>query len=247
VYAAQVEEMDTAIGRLMGALREMGQERNTLVLFFSDNGGAAERPVSTLDGAKLGTRDSYEGYAIDGAHVSSAPFRKTKKFTHEGGIASPLVAYWPAGIPASLHGTLNREPAHVIDLMATCLELAGAGLPPAWNGNRTPPLEGISIVPTLSGRPLARPQPMFWEHEGHRAVRDGNLKLVASHGDPWELYDLAADRTETTDLAAARPGDVRRLVATYEAWARRAGVRPWTTLGPAAGQTGAKAKKKAAP
>jgi arylsulfatase len=232
VYAAQVEELDTAIGRLMTALRESGEEQNTLVLFLSDNGGAAERPVKTIDGASLGSRDSYEGYAIDGAHVSSAPFRKTKKFSHEGGIATPMIAYWPAGIAESRHGKLVRDPGHVIDIMATCLDLAGAQLPTEWDDAKTAPAEGISIAPTFEGAPLERSRPLFWEHEGHRAVRDGNWKLVASFDQPWELYDLAADRTELNDLAAATPDVVKRLTAAYDEWTKRVGVLPWTKLPP---------------
>jgi arylsulfatase len=106
VYAAQVEEMDDGIGRVLAALRQSGRETNTLILFLSDNGGAAEDPNRSLPGARLGTRESYEGYGIGGAHVSSGPFRKTKKFAHEGGIASPLIVHWPAGIAKSRRGRL---------------------------------------------------------------------------------------------------------------------------------------------
>lgn len=229
VYAAQVEEMDTAIGRLISAIRETDGTDNTLILFFSDNGGAAERPVKTIEGAKLGTRESYEGYDLDGAHVSSAPFRKTKKFTHEGGIATPLLASWPDGIDSSLQGGFNHEIGHITDLMATVLELAGAEIP---TGAETLPPEGISLAPTFTGRPLTRTNPIFWEHEGHRAVRDGRWKIVSSHGDSWELYDLEADRTECVDLASTLPDVLKRLAAAYLSWAERTGVLPWTTLPP---------------
>ncbi len=235
VYAAQVEEMDTAIGRLMTALRESGQEQNTLVLFLSDNGGAAERPVKTIGNAPAGSRDHYEGYAIDGAHVSSAPFRKTKKFSHEGGISTPLIAHWPARIPEKLHGQLVKDPGHVIDLMATSLELAATEMPGKWNGAPTTPIEGISLTPSFSGKSLGRQKPIFWEHEGHRAVREGNWKLVASFNQPWELYDLANDRTELNDLATASPDIVQRLSAAYDSWTKHAGVLPWTQL-PAPGR-----------
>jgi arylsulfatase len=243
VYAAQIEEMDTSVGRLLAALRETGADQNTLVLFFSDNGGAAERPVKTLDQAALGTRDSYEGYAIDGAHLSSAPFRKTKKYTHEGGISSPCIAWWPAGISAERRGQWITTPGHVIDIMPTCLELAGAALPAEHGGGRTTPLAGVSLAPLLAGRTVARPQPLFWEHEGHRAVRDGQWKLVSTFGGPWELYDVVADRTELNDLAAKFPDRVRDLSARYDAWAKTAGVLPWTNLPPAAGGKGGKKKQ----
>jgi arylsulfatase A-like enzyme len=227
VYAAQVEEMDAAIGRLMEALDKSGQADNTLVMFFSDNGGAAERPVKTMPGAPLGSRDSYEGYAVDGAHLSSAPFRKTKKFTHEGGVSSPLVVSWPAGIPAAQRGSWASAPGHVIDLMPTCLELAGATFPARWREQPTAPVQGVSLVPSLRGLPMARTAPLFWEHEGHRAVRDGNWKLVASNNQPWELYDLAAERTEMNDLAAQHPEIVTRLAEAYGGWAKAVGVKPW--------------------
>jgi arylsulfatase A-like enzyme len=232
VYAAQVEEMDTAIGRIVSFLRDTGQEENTLILFFSDNGGAAERPVKTMDGAEFGSRESYEGYGLPGAHVSSAPFRKTKKYAHEGGIASPLIVYWPRGVDPSLHGKLSREPGHVIDIMATCLDLAGARAPRQWNAQKTTPLEGVSLAPTFHGKKVKRAQPIFWEHEGHRAVRDGKWKIVSTFGEPWELYDLEADRTELNNLAETQASLVKRLSAKYDAWARRAGVLPWTNLPP---------------
>ena len=230
VYAAQVEEMDASIGRLLATLRETGQEKNTLILFFSDNGGAAERPVKTIAGAPLGSREHYEGYAIDGAHVSSAPFRKTKKFTHEGGISSPLIAYWPAGIPAERHGRWVTDPGHIIDIMATCLDVAGATWPRDWKGERPTAVQGISLAPTFAGRNLDRADPLFWEHEGHRAVRHGDWKLVASFNEPWELYNLATDRTEMTNQASAHPEMVQRLSANYTSWAAAAGVKPWRVL-----------------
>jgi arylsulfatase len=244
IYAAQIEEMDASVGRVLAVLRETGAAGNTLVLFFSDNGGAAERPVKTIGAAAPGSRGHYEGYAIDGAHVSSAPFRKTKKFTHEGGIASPLIAWWPAGIAADRRGRWETAPAHVVDVMATCLDLAGTALPATLAGTRTVPVAGVSLAPTFTGRPLVRSQPLFWEHEGHRAVRDGDWKLVATHGGPWELYDLAADRTESRDLAAAQPGRVRALAARYDAWAAAAQVRPWITLPPAAGKAATQKKTR---
>jgi arylsulfatase A-like enzyme len=186
--------------------------------------------VKTIAGAPLGSREHYEGYAIDGAHVSSAPFRKTKKFSHEGGISSPLIAYWPAGIPAARNGQWVTAPSHIIDIMATCLEIAGATLPPAWNGGRPTAVQGVSLAPTFAGRTLERAEPLFWEHEGHRAVRDGDWKLVASFNEPWELYNLATDRTEMTNLAGTHPEIAQRLSALYTSWAARAGVKPWRVL-----------------
>lgn len=231
IYAAQVEEMDQGIGRVLEALKVTGGETNTLVLFLSDNGGAAEDPNRSLRSAVPGMRESYEGYGLAGAHVSSAPFRKTKKFTHEGGIAAPLIVYWPAGLHPSLRGKLTPTVGHLIDLLPTCLEVAGADFPKQRNGTPTLPPEGISLAPEFGAIGAAsRPRPLFWEHEGQRAVRDGKWKLVAAFNEPWELYDLDADRTESTNLAALRPGQVRKLAAQYEAWAHRIGVKPWPVL-----------------
>jgi len=232
VYAAQVEELDTAIGRVMTALRESGQETNTIVLFFSDNGGAAERPVKTITNAPLGSQDSFEGYALEGAHVSCTPLRRTKSFVHEGGISSPLIIHWPAGIGASRDGTLVNDPVHIIDMMASFVDLAGATFPSEWNGGKTTPLEGISLGPSFAGKELHRPNPLFWEHEGNHAVLDGKWKLVAERNDAWELYDLEADRTESQNLAAEQPDRAKRLFETYEAWTKRTGVKPWPDAKP---------------
>ncbi len=230
IYAAQLEEMDRGVGRVLEALRQAGQETNTLVLFTSDNGGAAEDPNRSLPGSILGSRESYEGYGLGGAHVSSGPFRKTKKFTHEGGISGPLIASWPAGIPHSRGGALADVPSHLIDLMPTCMEVARAKFPKQWNGQSALPPEGISLVSFFKGKHAEnrdRKTPLFWEHEGQRAVRVGNWKLVASHNEPWELYDLKADRTELNNLAASLPRLVDKLIREYDAWAVRSGVRPW--------------------
>ena len=229
-YAALIEEMDHGIGRVLEALRKSGRADNTLVMFLSDNGGASEDPNRSLPGARLGTRESYKGYGLAGAHVSSSPFRKTKRFTHEGGIASPLIIRWPAGLAASRHGQLVRETCHLIDLLPTCLDLAGAAFPQHCNGAPTTPLEGVSLTPVFLGKPLRRGAPLFWEHEGHRAVRDGKWKLVASFNEPWELFDMEADRVESYDLSQSQPEIARNLASRYEEWARRAGVKPWPVL-----------------
>lgn len=236
IYAAQVEEMDQGIGRVLEALKVTGRETNTLVLFLSDNGGAAEDPNRSLRSAVPGTRESYEGYGLAGAHVSSAPFRMTKKFTHEGGIAAPLIVYWPAGLHPSLRGKLTPTVGHLIDLLPTCLDVAGADFPKQRNGTPTLPPEGISLVSEFSAIGTAsRSRPLCWEHEGQRAVRDGKWKLVAAFNEPWELYDLDADRTESTNLAPSHPELARELGAQYEAWAHRVGVKPWLVLSPAGG------------
>jgi arylsulfatase len=227
VYAAQVEELDAGIGRFLSTLRETGLESNTVVMFFSDNGGAAERPVKTISKAALGTQDSYEGYDLEGAHVSCAPLRRTKSFAHEGGISSPLIVRWPAGIASERNGMLVKDVVHIMDIMPSCIELAGARRPDKWGGGPAVALEGESLAPTFAGKAPKRSGPLCWEHEGNRALLDGKWKLVGERGDAWELYDLESDRTESHNLAEAQPERVRELAGRYEAWMRRAGVLPW--------------------
>jgi arylsulfatase A-like enzyme len=179
-------------------------------------------------GVMPGAADTYHGYGEAWANVSNTPFREYKHWTHEGGISTPLIAHWPQGIPASRHGALEPQPAHLIDLMATCIDLAAATYPTEYAGQPIIPVEGVSLKPALAGENLARKQPIFWEHEGNRAVRDGQWKLVAKGAQgPWELYDMTADRTETHDLSATLPARVKTMAAQWEAYARRAQVIPW--------------------
>ncbi|MBM3867050.1 MAG: arylsulfatase, partial [Verrucomicrobia bacterium] len=188
----------------------------------------------------------YVAYGEAWANVSNTPFREYKHWVHEGGISSPLIAHWPAGIPAARRNALEAQPAHLIDLMATLLDVAGARYPAEYRGERLTPLEGVSLVPAFSGRPLGRKQPLFWEHEGNRAVRDGRWKLVAKDPTgPWELYDLEADRTETHDLAAREPARVRELAAAWDTWARRAQVIPWIWGPPHGAPKAGKGKQQA--
>jgi len=217
-------------------------------------------PKQTRDGFPMrqgygvlpGAADTYHGYGEAWANVSNTPFRQYKHWVHEGGISTPLIAHWPAGIPAERHNALEAQPAHLIDLMATCVDLAGAAYPREHRGRAIRPMEGVSLRPALLGRRLERNEPLFFEHEGNRAVRDGKWKLVAKGPrGPWELYDMEADRTETHDLAAEQPDRVEQMADAWETWARRAQVIPWI-WGPPYGEPEApapakKAKKKAKP
>lgn len=192
------------------------------------------RPRQTRDGRFVrhgpgvmpGPADTYVAYGRQWANVSNTPFREYKHWVHEGGISTPLIVHWPEGIPAARRGQLEQQPGHLIDIMATCVELAGTAYPAEYRGTKIKPLEGVSLLPALAGKRLNRPQPLFWEHEGNRAIRDGKWKLVAKEGRPWELYDLEADRTEMNNLAAAQPAQVRKMAAQWDAWAARANVLP---------------------
>ncbi len=183
-------------------------------------------PVRQGYGVMPGPADTYIAYGRDWANVSNTPFREYKHWVHEGGISTPLIAHWPRGIRNQ--GELRSDPGHLIDLMATAIDLAGATYPGERNGVKTHPPEGTSLRAAFDGRPLNRPQPIFFEHEGNRAVRDGQWKLVAKGPvGQWELYDMATDRTEMNDLATTHPDKLHELVSKWEAWADRAFVVPW--------------------
>lgn len=226
VYAAQTEHLDRDIGRLLDEIKKLGAEENTVVIFLSDNGGAAEDPNGGDKSVPIGDRDSWRGYARPWATVSNTPWRRHKVTAYEGGISTPLIVRWPAGSQAAKDGTLVRNPAHVIDLLPTFLELAGA------KNLAANKLEGESITAMLKGNAGNPNRTFSWEHEGFRAIRDGNWKLVeaAAPDSEWELFDMGADRIESHDLAAAHPEIVRDLKAKYDRWAARCGVIDHTLL-----------------
>jgi arylsulfatase len=185
-------------------------------------------PVRQGYGVLPGAADTYIAYGQAWASVSNTPLREYKHWVHEGGISTPLVAHWPQGLGSDRRGQLETQPAHLIDIMVTCVELAKATYPTKRDGRTTVPLEGVSLTPTFAGKQLQRTQPLFFEHEGNRAVRDGQWKLVAKGpAGAWELYDMQADRTEMHNLAANHPQRVASMAAQWEAWAKRAAVLPW--------------------
>jgi arylsulfatase len=175
-----------------------------------------------------GSDDVWQSYGVPWANVSDTPFLLYKHFTHEGGIASPLIAHWPAVIKQA--GSVSRQFGHVTDIMPTFLEIAGAKHPETYQGHSILPLEGKSLLPVLEGRTRPDSSPTFWEHEGNRAVRLQQWKLVARRGEEWELYNTAADRTEQNNLASAHPNKVKEMSDLYDAWAKRCNVQPFDTL-----------------
>lgn len=175
-----------------------------------------------------GGPDTYHGYGLAWANASNTPFRQYKHWVHEGGISSPLVAHWPNGIDEKLNGKTDDQPTHLIDLMATCVDLGKATYPKKVEGREIVPLQGVSIAPAFSGRKINRPNPIFWEHEGNRAIRIGKWKLVAKGArGAWELYDIDEDRTELNDLSEKQPGRAKEMANLWEAWAIEAKAKPW--------------------
>ncbi len=186
------------------------------------------RPVRSGPNVMPGPADSYVAYGRSWANVSDTPFREYKHWVHEGGISTPLIAHWPKGIPATRNGKLETEPGHLVDLMATCVDLSGAKYPTEYNGEKIHPLAGVSLQPAFTDKSLGRPAPIYWEHEGNRALREGQWKVVAKGpGGPWELYDMKNDRTESHDLAAAQPARVKEMTERWETWAQKNEVLPW--------------------
>ncbi len=223
VYAAMIESIDRNVGRLVDGLRERGELDNTLIVFLSDNGGNAESgPNGRTDGdGAIGSPDSDVFLGQSWATLNNTPFRRYKHHTHEGGIATPLILSWPNKTAAAERATLDAEPIHVIDVMATALAASGAAYPTEFHGHTIEPYEGVSLLPALEGKTIARTNPILFEHEGNKALREGKWKIVTNGGGPWELYDMQADRTELHDLAAEQPDRVKQMAAEWEAMAER--------------------------
>jgi len=256
VYAAMIDHLDQGVGQILEALEKKGELGNTLIFFLSDNGGEdlehrhgeignsgkpwnimAYVPLKTRDGRDVlagdipgimpGPDDTYQGYG-QWANLSNTPFRKYKTYVHEGGISTPFIVHWPAGILATRNEWRN-QPAHIIDIMPTCLEVAGVTYPSEFQRYSITPVEGLSLVPVFDNKPSGH-KTLFWEHEGNRAVRKGKWKLVSEFPEGWELYDLEADRTELNNLAGEYPDKVKELEKLYNDWAKRCNVVPWSEM-----------------
>jgi len=231
IYAAMVDRVDQNIGRVLQRLEEQGKLDNTLILFLADNGACAESPkVNNVDpNAPLGSVASYVSYGQNWASVGNTPLRKWKQDSFEGGIATPLVVHWPAGLKPQ--PGWNREPVHLIDIMPTVLAVSGAKYPGGAKAAKVPPPDGVSLLPAFAGQAVARPRPLFFQFGRGTAIRDGQWKLVRQ-GAAWELYDLATDRTETRDLAAKRPDLVKQMDAAWRAWWKDCMGKDWAGTAP---------------
>jgi arylsulfatase len=214
IYAAMIDRMDRETGRVLEQIRKMGALENTIVFFLSDNGSSAEMMVRG-DGhdpdAAHGSASTFLTLGPGWSTMANTPFRRHKTWTHEGGISTPLVVQWPKGIAAQ--GELRTTPGHLIDLVPTILELAGAPVPKPPGA---PPAPGRSLVPAFAKDVLAPHESLWWMHEGNRALRVGDWKITALKTGPWELYDLSKDRAESHDLAAEKPEKLRELSELWE-------------------------------
>ena len=237
VYAAQVSGLDQSVGKIIDVLKETGRYENTLILFLSDNGACAE-PNEEAFGkswmnpdAPLGTRESFVSYGRAWAEVSNVPFRLWKSKIQEGGIITPLITHWPAGIssPAKCD---NRQVGHIIDIMATCLDVAGVEYPKEFAGSQIIPYEGISFAPVFQNQARKEHEFLAWEHFANAGVLKGDWKVVAeTKNSPggrrpgsWRLYNLSEDPTEMKDLSPAFPEKVQELNDVYRQWAAHVGV-----------------------
>lgn len=238
IYAAQVEQMDTNIGRLMGYLELNNLIENTIIIFLNDNGACAEGGM--LGGGPATQLETEEGYFLSygqgWANASNTPLKRYKHWIHEGGIATPCIVSWPNGIPERNQGGLLRQYAYLPDIMATCVDLAETRYPKKYHENSIHPLQGKSFISQLKGkdRPIHK-EPVFWEHEGNRAVRLGNYKLVMAWNDNkpdnWELYDVGKDRTEMHDLSKQMPDKVEKMKKMWYKWAKNTMVESdWSKI-----------------
>ncbi|MFW6162145.1 MAG: arylsulfatase [Planctomycetota bacterium] len=224
IHAAMVHRMDRDIGRVLDQIRAMGQLDNTVVMFVSDNGASAEQIIRGDrhdKSAPLGSAKSYLCLGPGWSTASNTPFRLYKHWTHEGGIASPLIVHWPAGLEAK--GELRHNPGHFIDLLPTMVDLAGGNpSPETWKGKPMPPMEGRSLVPAFARDGSVHHDYLFFHHSGNRGLRIGDWKLVAAgRKGPWELYDIAADRSESNNLAKQHPDKLRELIDRWESLEKR--------------------------
>jgi arylsulfatase len=213
-----VERMDSEIGRLIEQLRGTRAFENTVIVFLSDNGASAEimiRGDRHDPAAAAGSADTFLCLGPGWSRAANTPFRRHKTWVHEGGIATPLVVHWPAGISAA-GDVRDAAVGHVIDIAPTIVELAGGTWPDKDGGSPRPTAPGRSLVPTFQQNATIERDMLWWLHEGNRAIRAGDWKLVAARDQPWELYNLANDRAENHDLTADEPERAKELQRRWE-------------------------------
>lgn len=232
VYTAQIDNMDQNLGRIINHLKAIGEYENTIIMYLQDNGACTES-IGKNDDNLPGTAESYIAYGLPWANLSNTPFRMYKHFVHEGGISTPFIFNWPAQMNKKVKGSIQKNiSGHLIDIVPTCLEAAGVSKDKLPNS-----LEGISLLPLIKGKEVNK-RTLFWEHEGNRAIREGDWKLVSRYADDyrffkswgwtkeprkkeWELYNIAEDRWELHDVSGVNPKKVTEMIKEYEQWFNR--------------------------
>jgi arylsulfatase A-like enzyme len=213
-YAALVDRVDQEIGRLVGELERNGELDNTLLVFFSDNGACPYDRRSAAREAEPYHPNTLWSDSTGWAWARNSPFRYYKQNQFEGGVATPAIVHWPAGLKTK-PGAIVHSPAHLVDVLPTLADITGARVPETWPGREPTPLAGISLAPIFAGRSIAQRPPLHFLFGSDRALRDGDWKLVSFQSAPWELYDIAKDRTEQHDLAAKHPDIVARMAKQW--------------------------------
>jgi arylsulfatase len=216
IHAAMIHRMDIEIGRVLEKIKSMGAFENTVIIFLSDNGASAEIIVRGDGHDKTAPPGSGRTFLSLGPGWSSAantPFRLHKSWVHEGGISTPFIVYWQKGL--NTRGELRKNPAHVIDIVPTILELAGCDIQKAFHPEAPPP-PGKSLVPVFKKDNTVQHDYFWWFHDGNKAIRVGDWKLVCDHKKPWELYNLKNDRSETKNLVSKYPKKAQELADKWE-------------------------------
>ena len=216
VYAAMIDRMDQNIGKLLTKLNEIGKDKNTLIMFVSDNGASSEMVNITDDYGEIGSMTRWTSLGGNWANVGNTPFRYYKNFSYEGGINTPFIAYWPEKIKAK---SFSEFPGHFIDMMATLVDITGANYPENFNEQQITPMQGQSLLPVFLGENIEREKPIFWEWRRGQAVYSKGYKLVKEGLEkPWDLYKVSSDPTETNNLAAENPEKVKEMEQLFTNW-----------------------------
>jgi len=245
VHAAMIDRMDQGIGRIINVLKETGEMENTLILFLSDNGASPEnamqygmgfdRPGETRNGQKIaypvkkdvmpGPETSFTSIGPRWANVANTPYQYAKAESYEGGVRTPLIAFWPAGIKIP-GGSISERTGHVMDFMATFVKLAKAKYPAVYRGNNIKPMQGLSLVPAFASKTANGNRTLFNEHFGARYVRQDGWKLVSRRNEPWHLFRIDDDETELKDLSALHPEIVQKMDKMWQDWTKENHVFP---------------------
>jgi arylsulfatase len=224
VYAAMIDRLDQNIGRVLEALEETGRSKNTLIMFVSDNGASAEVVRLEDDYGEIGTMTRWSSLGPRWANVSNTPFRYYKNYSYEGGINTPLIARWPGKIAP---GSFSRFPGHFIDIMTTFVDITGTSYPLELDGTKITPLQGESLLPAFQGNETERSKPMYWEWSQGQAVRLGEWKLVRwGKENPWDLYNVKEDPSETNNLASDSPERVQTMEQQFLQWKKSVAFGP---------------------